>query len=107
MSDRVEDILRREADVAVRYVEPTQAALISKRIGEMPVRLYAHRDYAESKGLPTSLARLREHPLIGSQADPGRLLRHGVLPFAPRQEHRQMANDEPGITTDRRRHQLR
>lgn len=34
LSDRTEDLLRRDADLAVRNVAPTQAALVARRIGE-------------------------------------------------------------------------
>jgi DNA-binding transcriptional LysR family regulator len=55
-SNRQEDLLRREADIAVRMARPTQAALIAKRIGAVPLRLYAHRRYVEARGMPTTLA---------------------------------------------------
>ncbi len=55
-SNRQEDLLRREADIAVRMARPTQAALIARRIGAVPLRLYAHRRYIEAHGMPASLA---------------------------------------------------
>jgi DNA-binding transcriptional LysR family regulator len=56
LSNRVEDLLRREADIAVRMMRPTQGALVAKRIGAVQLKLYAHRRYLEAHGVPKSLA---------------------------------------------------
>ncbi|HXQ12508.1 MAG TPA: LysR family transcriptional regulator [Caulobacteraceae bacterium] len=55
LSDRQEDLLRRDADIAVRMARPTQAALTARRIGAVPVGLFAHRRYLERHGAPASL----------------------------------------------------
>lgn len=73
MSDRNLDLLRGDADLAVRNVAPTQSALVVRRVGEVPVRLYAHRRYAEAHGLPDSLDALAHHALIGRAADAERI----------------------------------
>jgi DNA-binding transcriptional LysR family regulator len=65
LDNRAEDLLRREADVAVRMFRPTQGALIARRIADVPVGLYAHRDYIARHGRPETLDDLREHRLIG------------------------------------------
>jgi DNA-binding transcriptional LysR family regulator len=65
MSDRNLDLLRGDADLAVRNVAPTQSALVVRRVGEAPVRLFAHRRYAERHGLPASLDELERWGLIG------------------------------------------
>lgn len=65
LSNRSEDLLRREADIAVRMVKPTQAALVSRKLGVLKVGLYAHPRYAKRHGIPRSLEELREHPIIG------------------------------------------
>lgn len=65
MSDRNLDLLRGDADLAVRNVAPAQEALLVRKIGESPVRLFAHRDYAARHGLPLSLEGLQSHALIG------------------------------------------
>ncbi len=72
LSNRVEDLLRGEADIAVRMVLPGQQALVARHIGELSLGLYAHRLYLESKPVPTSLdALLDGHALIGfDQATP-------------------------------------
>ncbi|KQO67744.1 LysR family transcriptional regulator [Methylobacterium sp. Leaf89] len=65
LSDRTEDLLRRDADLAVRNVAPTQGALVARRIGTAPIRFYAHRTYAARRGLPATAAELGRHSLIG------------------------------------------
>jgi DNA-binding transcriptional LysR family regulator len=55
-SNRHEDLLRRDADIAVRMIRPTQGALLARRIGSVALKLYAHRRYIEAHGLPTSIA---------------------------------------------------
>jgi DNA-binding transcriptional LysR family regulator len=55
LSDRQEDLLRRDADIAVRMARPTQSALTARRIGAVPVGLFAHRRYLQRHGEPTAL----------------------------------------------------
>lgn len=64
-SNRREDVLRREADVAVRMVRPDQEALVARRIGVIPLGLHAHRDYLARRGVPRSLEEAASHTLIG------------------------------------------
>lgn len=40
-TNRRDDLLRREADVAVRMVRPTQAALLATKVGTLPIGLFA------------------------------------------------------------------
>jgi len=65
LSNRTEDLLQREADVAVRMVRPEQTGLVARLIGHASVSLYAHRSYAETHQLPRTLEELLQHPLIG------------------------------------------
>jgi len=65
LSNQVEDLLRRQADIAIRMVPPRQEALLARRIGEIPLGLHARRDYLERAGMPGSLADLATHALIG------------------------------------------
>ena len=67
LSDRNLDLLRGDADLAVRNVAPTQSALVVRRVGEAPVGLFAHRRYAEAFGLPKVLDELGQHWLVGRQ----------------------------------------
>jgi DNA-binding transcriptional LysR family regulator len=70
LSNRSEDLLRREADVAVRNVKPTQEALIARKIGIVPVHLHAHPRYIAAHGVPRSLDELRGHAVVGFDKAP-------------------------------------
>ncbi|WP_247871708.1 MULTISPECIES: LysR family transcriptional regulator [unclassified Azospirillum] len=65
LSNSVDDLLRRDADVAVRMVEPDQQALLVRRIGSIALGMYAHRDYLDRHGIPRQLEDLGHHSLIG------------------------------------------
>lgn len=65
LSNSVEDLLRRDADIAVRMVAPVQDALIAKAVGEIPLGLHAHRRYLERRGTPMTTGDLAHHDLIG------------------------------------------
>jgi DNA-binding transcriptional LysR family regulator len=69
LSDRVDDLLAREADIAVRMTEPTQTALLAKRLPSVDLGFHAHRDYLERRGMPASMADLSRHDLIGYDAE--------------------------------------
>lgn len=66
LSNRNEDLLRRDADVAVRMTEPTQAALVARKVGVIDVGLFASKDYLAKHPRPEALADLRAHALIGT-----------------------------------------
>lgn len=69
LSNRTEDLLRRDADIAVRMLRPTQDALVARRIGTVPIGLYAHRRYVEANGIPRAVEELARHPMIGFDRD--------------------------------------
>lgn len=49
-ADEVRDLLRREADIAVRHVRPTEPDLVCRKIADAQARLYASREYLASTG---------------------------------------------------------
>jgi DNA-binding transcriptional LysR family regulator len=65
LSDRMQDLLQREADIAVRMTRPTQELLIARRIGHVGLGLHATRQYVKRHGAPETLADLQHHALIG------------------------------------------
>jgi DNA-binding transcriptional LysR family regulator len=65
LSNLTEDLLHRQADIAVRMVRPTQGALVARHVGSTRIGLYAHRRYAGAHGLPATLADLAAHATIG------------------------------------------
>jgi DNA-binding transcriptional LysR family regulator len=65
MSNVVDDLSRREADIAVRMAPPTQSALVAKKVGEVDLGFYATPEYLEAHGAPTCFAELEDHALVG------------------------------------------
>jgi DNA-binding transcriptional LysR family regulator len=65
VSNAVSDLLKREADIAIRMVRPTQGALVARRIGQVSLSACAHRDYLARRGRPQQPADLLRHDLVG------------------------------------------
>ena len=65
MTNRVQDLLQREADIAVRMTPPRQELLIARRVGVVAVGLFAHRSYLARQGTPKTESDLNHHALIG------------------------------------------
>ncbi len=65
LSNDLEDLLHRDADIAVRMARPTQSALLAKKVGVARVGFHAHRDYIARRGMPTTMAELSGHSIIG------------------------------------------
>ena len=66
VSNAVSDLLRREADIAIRMVRPTQSSLVARRIGQVTVAACAHRHYLVRHGVPQVPADLLQHQLVGN-----------------------------------------
>jgi DNA-binding transcriptional LysR family regulator len=69
VSNTIDDLLRREADIAVRNVEPSQEALVARRLPPLTLGLFAHRSYLARRGTPATLDDLRDHDVIGFDHD--------------------------------------
>jgi DNA-binding transcriptional LysR family regulator len=68
-SNLVSNLLRRDADIALRMVRPDQGSLIAKKIGNVGLGAFAHRDYLRRHATPRQPQDLLQHELIGSDAD--------------------------------------
>lgn len=68
-SDSVENLLLREADIAVRMFRPTQLELITKKLGDSRLIACAHESYIARRGRPERPEQLVEHDLIGFDRD--------------------------------------
>ena len=64
LEERVLDLPMREADVAIRLKEPSQADLIRKKLMSVRMRLYASPEYLAQNGTPTRMEDMSEHRLI-------------------------------------------
>ncbi len=69
VTNRAEDLLRGEADIAVRLFRPTQRALVARSAGHARLGLFAHRRYIEAAGAPANLEDLQRFDMIGSGED--------------------------------------
>ncbi|MDQ0138472.1 DNA-binding transcriptional LysR family regulator [Cupriavidus necator] len=65
LTNRVQDLLLREADIAIRMTRPNQDALLARRIGTVELGLHAHRRYLRERGTPENPTELAKHALIG------------------------------------------
>ena len=65
VSDAVEDLLARKADIALRMVEPKQEALLVRHIGTIPIGCFARKEVIERHGAPGTLEEVEKLPTIG------------------------------------------
>ncbi|MGN6515283.1 MAG: LysR family transcriptional regulator [Rhizomicrobium sp.] len=100
LSNLNQDLLRREADIAVRMVKPTQKALVARKIGDVELALFAHRRYLARHGTPEKLEDLLAHTIIGFDADnapvrgmkgPGLPVTRELFAFRSDSDHAQLA----------------
>ena len=64
LEERVLDLPMREADVAIRMKEPSQADLVRKRLMTVHMCLFATESYVAAHGAPDSAEALSQHRLI-------------------------------------------
>ena len=65
LTNQLQDLLRREADIAVRMTPPKQEMLIARRVGKIELGLYATRQHLEDHGVPRNIDELSRHTLVG------------------------------------------
>ena len=64
-SNTVSNLLRREADIALRMVRPSQTSLIARKVGHVAVGAYASREYLTRCGTPSKPQDLLAHDMVG------------------------------------------
>lgn len=69
LTNRNEDLLRREADIAVRMVRPVQEALVARRVGNITLGLHGHKRLLDAWGRPASLAEAKAMPMVGFETE--------------------------------------
>lgn len=74
-SNEVRDLIRREADIAVRHVRPEQPDLIARKVRTSTARFYAAPSYLARHGTPQSLEALAQHRFI-SFTDTDQMIGH-------------------------------
>ena len=65
-SDAVSDLLRREADIAIRHVKPEQPELIARLIRQAEANFYASEDWVKTHGHPRSAEEAAHLPFVGA-----------------------------------------
>jgi DNA-binding transcriptional LysR family regulator len=80
-SNALSDLLRREADIAIRHVQPEQPDLIARLVREAQAHFYASEDWVRIHGHPRSAHDAAHLPFVGSDRN-GRYLaylrQHGL-----------------------------
>jgi DNA-binding transcriptional LysR family regulator len=68
-SDASENLLFREADIAVRMYRSTQLDVITKQIGTVEMGIYAAKSYLAKHGTPERIDDLLNHTIVGYDRD--------------------------------------
>ena len=92
-SNALTNLLRREADIAVRMVRPVQASLIARKLGDVAIVAAAHDSYLARAGTPRAPADLLQHRLIGYDRDDLLLRGFAAMGFAVTREHFALRTD--------------
>ncbi len=58
LSDAIEDVLRRDADIAVRMVRPVQPDILARKVAVIELGLFAHSRWLQAHSHPSSLQEL-------------------------------------------------
>ncbi len=69
-SNSVNDLIRREADIAIRHVQPSEPDLIARRCPDSSARLYASEALYQRLGRPERRDQLADAPFIGPSERP-------------------------------------
>lgn len=72
VTNALSDLLRREADIALRHVRPRDPDLVARRVRAGKAYLYAAPGFLARHGTPTTIAALRGLPFVGL-TDPARM----------------------------------
>jgi len=93
-SNALTNLLRREADIAVRMVRPAQTSLIARKLGEVAIVAAAHDSYLARAGTPRAPADLLQHRLVGYDRDDQLLRGFAAMGFAVTREHFALRTDD-------------
>lgn len=93
-SNAVSNLLRREADIAVRMVQPDQATLVAKRVGKASLSACAHQDYLRRRGMPRQPTDLLAHELVGADRNEDILKGFAAMGYPVTREHFAFRTDD-------------
>lgn len=115
LSNRADNLLRRDADIAVRMFRPRQDAIIARRLGSVEIGLFAHRDYLARFGTPATQADLTRFHMIGFDRDDSALrginaptlrIDRSLFRFRSDSDHAQLAAIRAGLGIGGMQHPL-
>lgn len=94
LSNQPQDLLHREADIAIRMYRPEQVQLIARRVGQVELGLYGTPHYLALHGLPTQPTDLANHAVVGFD-EPTQFIRQAIKKAPPeyRRNHFAFATD--------------
>jgi DNA-binding transcriptional LysR family regulator len=93
-SNQLSNLLRREADIAVRMVRPAQASLVARKLADIRIVACAHERYLDRAGTPRKPADLFAHRLIGYDHDDGIVRGFAQMGFDVRREQFALRTDD-------------
>lgn len=93
-TNAVSNLLRREADIALRMFRPTQAGLVARKLGEVAVVACAHERYLARAGTPQRVEDLGQHRLLGMDKDRGILQGFAAAGMAMEREQFLLRTDD-------------
>ncbi|MHA6300278.1 LysR family transcriptional regulator [Devosia sp. CAU 1758] len=97
-SDSAENLLMREADIAVRMFRPTQLELVTRHLGDIPLVPVAHERYLARRGRPTTLTELWQHDILGFDRSDAVILHARNLGFdISREQFMLRSDDQPHL----------
>jgi len=94
VSNQVSNLLQREADIALRMVQPAQASLVAKRIAEVSLSACASTAYLARRGRPAQPPDLLQHELIGYDQQDDLLRGFAAMGFPVTREHFALRTDD-------------
>ena len=68
-TDATENLLFREADIAIRMYRPQQLDVITRHVTDLPIGIFAARSYLDRAGTPTRIDDMMAHEFIGYDRD--------------------------------------
>lgn len=85
VSNQADNLLRRDADIAVRFFRPEQDDIIARKVGETELGMYAHQSFIDRFGWPTSFELPAAAFVAGFDREQTPLtgFLHGEMPKAP------------------------
>lgn len=93
-SDSAENLLLREADIAIRMFRPTQLELVTKHLGDLPIVPAAHQRYLDKRGTPRTVTDLFGHDMIGLDRSDLIIAHAQKLGLPLRREHFTIRSDD-------------